>query len=119
MTTFILESKNEICLMKKGFKLKNQFYHYSEIRSIRHHNIYVIFQRVADEKNGFGVCMSKETYEKFEPVFLEHMNNYYSGGKPKNEQLDRIEKKIDDLFYAPGFSGSLQAKASFEEKTKN
>ena len=119
MTTFILESKNEICLMKKGFKLKNQFYHYSEIRSIRHHNIYVYFERVADENNSFKIYMSKETYEKFEPVFLEHMNNYYSGGKPKNEQLDRIEKKLDDLFYAPGFSGSLQAKASFEEKSKN
>lgn len=119
MTTFTVGDRNpyEVIFMQKGMKVRNTFYHYNCLCSIDY-SYYDGSARILIKINEhINLRMTKEIYDKFRPVFLEHMENYYSGKKSKNEQLDRIEKKLDDLFYAPEMTGYQEAKTDFEEKT--
>lgn len=124
MSTEFEIGDTKISFMRKGFKTVNNFYHYSEVLKMSYYESYganIVFKNQLED---FDIPLSKNEYYVFEKIFLQFMNNYYLGEKPKNEQLDRIEKKLDDLFYAPPNDnfvppGYQEAKTDFEEKTKN
>lgn len=119
MSTEFEIGDTKISFMRKGFKTENKFYHYSEVLKMSYYESYganIVFKNQLED---FDIPLSKNGYDVFEKIFLEHMENYYSGKKSKNEQMDRIEKKLDDLFYAPELTGYQEAKTDFDEKTKN
>lgn len=121
-------TKVNIVIMKNGIRLcfENHltFICYSTIRNIHKYNDGHIQIRLFGD-NWYEILPTdnnNKTSEKIMPVLTKYMENFYNESDKTQQIMDElaeIKQQLSALFYAPGFSGSLQAKASFEEKSKN
>lgn len=131
----VVENGVKCCLviMKNGIRLdydnfKTQEYIcYSNVKNIYNSKSGNIIIRVSGENN-YTFQMDKVTSQKIMPVLTKCMQNYYNETDKTQQIMDElaeIKKQLTNLFYAPPLIASLiptgyqEAKASFEEKSKN
>jgi uncharacterized protein YktA (UPF0223 family) len=129
METFKIVGLNySFVIMKNGVRIdynfdnSQEYIHYSTIKNIHNYKSGKILIRIIGDKHPYEFPMDEETSEKIMPVLTKYMENFYNESDKTQQIMDElaeIKQQLSALFYAPGFSGSLQAKASFEEKSKN
>ncbi len=129
METFKIVGLNySFVIMKNGVRIdynfdnSQEYIHYSTIKNIHNYKSGKILIRIIGDKHPYEFPMDEETSETIMPVLTKYMENFYNESDKTQQIMDElaeIKQQLSALFYAPGFSGSLQAKASFEEKSKN
>lgn len=106
------DGKHVICFMKRAVRIDNIYIPYKKIKSFICSNgcVYITYN------DNRPLCLtSSNGCEKVMNILQKYVDNYWSD----DNRLERIEKKLDDLFYAPEMTGYQEAKSDFEEKTKN
>lgn len=73
-------------------------------------NTHITLAKFTDQNDALSF---KKTFEDRWIKFIDNNDSYLF-----NKRLDSIEKKIDDLFYAPGLTGYINAKEHFDETIK-
>lgn len=129
METFKIVGLNySFVIMKNGVRIdynfdnSQEYIHYSTIKNIHNYKSGKILIRIIGDKHPYEFPMDEETSETIMSVLTKYMENFYNESDKTQQIMDElaeIKQQLSALFYAPGFSGSLQAKASFEEKSKN
>lgn len=111
------DGKHDICFMKRAVRINNNYIPYKNIQRFICSNgcVYITYNESRP------LCFtSSNGCEKVMNILQKYVDNYWSD----DNRLERIEKKLDDLFYAPPIDnfvppGYQEAKTDFEEKTKN
>jgi hypothetical protein len=108
------DGKHVNCFMKRAVRIDNIYIPYKKIKSFICSNgcVYITYNESRPLCLTFS---SSDGCEKVMGTLQKYIDNYWSD----DGRLERIEKKLDDLFYAPEMTGYQEAKSDFEQKTKN